>query len=86
MRSMKLIIGLMTSISTIASSAQAAGGCGPGYHRGPYDYCRPNFGPGPVIVAPYGPRVGYYYPRRGWWYGGHYWGNRYRWHGYWRYR
>ena len=37
-------------------SASAAGGCGPGFHRGPYGACRPN-GPvvvpgGPVVVAP----------------------------------
>jgi hypothetical protein len=37
------------------------GGCGPGFHRGPYGGCRPNRGeaivvvPGAVIVAP---RVG----------------------------
>jgi hypothetical protein len=29
--------------------ASAAGGCGPGFHRGPYGACRPN---GPVVVAP----------------------------------
>lgn len=29
---------------------QIAGGCGPGFHRGPYGGCRPNRGP--VIVAP----------------------------------
>jgi hypothetical protein len=28
-------------------SASAAGGCGPGFHRGPYGACRP-----PVVVAP----------------------------------
>jgi hypothetical protein len=36
-------------------SASAAGGCGPGFHRGPYGACRPN-GPvvygAPVVVAP----------------------------------
>jgi hypothetical protein len=30
-------------------SASAEGGCGPGFHRGPYGGCRPN---GPVVVAP----------------------------------
>jgi hypothetical protein len=34
--------------------ASAAGGCGPGFHRGPYGGCRPN---GPVIVAPVAPVV-----------------------------
>ena len=34
-------------------SASAAGGCGPGWHRGPYGGCRPNgvvMAPGPVVV------------------------------------
>lgn len=45
-------------------SASAAGGCGPGWHRGPYGGCQPNRGvvvvPGavvverPVVVAPVG--------------------------------
>jgi hypothetical protein len=29
--------------------ASAEGGCGPGFHRGPYGHCRPN---GPVVAAP----------------------------------
>jgi len=29
-----------------------AGGCGVGYHRGPYGGCRPNVGPGPAVVVP----------------------------------
>jgi hypothetical protein len=39
-------------------SANAEGGCGPGFHRGPYGACRPNRGPvvvvpgAPVVVAP----------------------------------
>jgi hypothetical protein len=28
-----------------------AGGCGPGYHRGPRGGCRPNMGGGPVVVC-----------------------------------
>jgi hypothetical protein len=35
-------------------SASAEGGCGPGFHRGPYGHCRPN---GPVVVAPAAPVV-----------------------------
>jgi hypothetical protein len=31
-------------------SASAEGGCGIGFHRGPYGGCRPNGGP--VVVAP----------------------------------
>jgi hypothetical protein len=38
--------------STVAGfgSANAAGGCGPGFHRGPYGGCQPNRGV--VVVAP----------------------------------
>jgi hypothetical protein len=36
-------------------SASAEGGCGPGFHRGPYGGCRPNGGP--VVVAPVAPVV-----------------------------
>jgi len=35
-------------------SASAAGGCGPGYHRGPYGGCRPN---AEVVVVPAAPVV-----------------------------
>ena len=68
---------------TVVSSAQAAGGCGPGGHRDPYGRCRPNFGPGPIVA---GPALGVFYPGRGYWDGRRYWANRYRWHGGWRYR
>jgi hypothetical protein len=39
---------------------KVAGGCGPGFHRGPYGGCQPNRGPavvvvpGAVVVAPGG--------------------------------
>ena len=36
-------------------SAGAAGGCGPGFHRGPYGGCRANGGP--VVVVPAAPIV-----------------------------
>ncbi len=43
-------------VMAAASSANAAGGCGIGWHRGPYGGCRPNGGPvapaAPVVVAP----------------------------------
>ena len=35
------------------SAANAAGGCGPGWHRGPYGGCQPNRGA--VVVAPGAP-------------------------------
>jgi hypothetical protein len=66
------------------SSANAAGGCGPDFHRGPYGGCRPNGGP--VVVGVAGPAIGIFYPGRGYWDGHRYWGHRDRWHGGWRYR
>ena len=69
-------------VLTAASTAQAAQGCGPGFHRGGYGACRPNLGPGPVV----GPAFGVFYPGRGYWDGNRYWGHRYRYGGGWRYR
>ncbi|MDP4004564.1 hypothetical protein Q8W67_13965 [Methylobacterium sp. NEAU K] len=47
-------------------AAQARDGCGPGFHRGFYGYCRPNFGPPRLVYRP-----GFYgYRRFGW----HRWG------------
>jgi len=79
----KLILAsLVASAAVMAiAPAEAAQGCGGGFHRGPYGGCRPN---GPVFVG--GARVGVFYPGRGYWYGGRYWGHRYGWHGGWRYR
>jgi hypothetical protein len=48
-----LVAGTFASFS----AANAAGGCGPGWHRGPYGGCQPNRGgvvvvnPAPVVVA-----------------------------------
>jgi hypothetical protein len=80
MKKMMLAVLAAGAALTVASTAQAAGGCGPGFHRGPYGGCRPNFGPGP------GPAIGVFYPGQGYWYGGRYWGHRYAWRGGWRYR
>lgn len=79
----RLILASLAASAALAAiaPAQAAGGCGGGFHRGPYGGCRPN---GPVFVG--GPRIGVFYPGRGYWYGGHYWGHRYGWRGGWRYR
>lgn len=45
---------LVTTAFAGISAADAAGGCGPGWHRGPYGGCGRNRGP--VVVAP-GPVV-----------------------------
>jgi hypothetical protein len=39
---------LVTTVFAGISAADAAGGCGPGFHRGPYGGCRPN---GDVVVV-----------------------------------
>ncbi|WP_291860855.1 hypothetical protein [Bradyrhizobium sp.] len=59
---------LATTVVGFAPIADAAGGCGRGYHRGPYGECRPNvvirrppvyvvrppvvYRPAPVVVVP----------------------------------
>jgi hypothetical protein len=49
---MKYLFAAVLVAGTFAgfSAANAAGGCGPGWHRGPYGGCRPNRGA--VVVAP----------------------------------
>ena len=66
-----------------APTADAAQGCGRGYHRGPAGHCRPNAGRyagGPVLV------IGRFYNGRGYWDGRRYYQHRERWHNGWRYR
>jgi hypothetical protein len=51
------LAALLLSLACI-HDASAEGGCGAGWHRGPYGGCQPNRGPvvvvpgGPVVVAP----------------------------------
>ena len=49
---MKTIFAAVLFAGAVASlsAANAAGGCGPGFHRGPYGGCVVNRGP--VVVAP----------------------------------
>ena len=49
---MKYLFAAVLVAGTFAgfSAANAAGGCGPGWHRGPYGGCQPNRGA--VVVAP----------------------------------
>jgi hypothetical protein len=81
-----LIVAALAAGAALAalSPANAAEGCGPGFHRGPYGRCHPNGGA--VVVAPRGPAVGVFYAGRGYWDGRRYWPNRYRYNGGWRYR
>ena len=47
-----LLVAFTVTISLLAAStAEARGGCGLGYHRGPYGGCRVNDGGGPAIVV-----------------------------------
>ena len=82
----KLVLAALAAGVTLfaVAPANAADGCGRGYHRGPRGACRPNNGPG-VVVAP---RlvIGNYYHGRGYWDGRRYWRERYRDHRGWRYR
>jgi hypothetical protein len=55
---MKYLFAATLVAATVAGfgSANAAGGCGPAFHRGPYGGCQPNRAvvvvPGAVVVAP----------------------------------
>jgi hypothetical protein len=52
-----LVVACALVLSFAATStAQARGGCGLGFHRGPYGGCRANEGPA-VVVAPVPGRV-----------------------------
>ena len=92
----KVLLGAVAAGMTLASvtAANASGGCGINFHRGPYGGCRPNYyagapvvvgGPG-VVVGPGVVRIGVFYPGRGYWDGRRYWAHRYAWGGGWRYR
>jgi hypothetical protein len=67
----KLIVplALASGVLLTAPAAEARDGCGLGFHRGYYGWCRPNLGYRPYAFAPAYPRFGY----RGW-------GGGYRWH------
>jgi hypothetical protein len=44
---------------TLSSNVvKIAGGCGPGFHRGPFGGCRRNYAPGTVHACPRGYHVG----------------------------
>jgi len=82
----KTIFGIVAAVAMLGMvpMANAAQGCGPGWHRGPYGRCHPNRRP--VVIVPGRLVIGTYYPGRGWWDGHRYWVHRYHWHHGWRYR
>lgn len=81
----KILIAGLCAAAALGSvtAADASGGCGPAFHRGPYGGCRPNGGP---VVAVGVPAIGVFYAGRGYWDGHRYWQHRERWHDGWRYR
>ena len=91
---MKFAIAILIGVAACAvaaSPADARGGCGVGFHRGPRGGCLEN-GTAAVVVAPQAevvvgaPAVGVFVRGRGYWDGHRYWHHRDRWHGGWRYR
>lgn len=92
-----IILGLVGAGAILAAApAAASGGCGAGFHRGPYGRCLVNRAvvvtPRPVVVAPRPvvvvppPVVGRWYPGRGYWNGHRYYWHRTRARGVWVYR
>ena len=76
------ILGIASAAAMAAMTpAQAAQGCGPGFHRVPNGRCVPNRGPAVQTWV-----VGRYYPGRGYWYQNRWYQHRTRWHNGWRYR
>ncbi|UMY16710.1 hypothetical protein MMB17_18825 [Methylobacterium organophilum] len=73
-RKLALPFALSLGLLAAASGAEARDGCGPGFHRGYYGWCRPNLGVRAYGYGPVYPRFGYHR-----WYG-------YRWHDGYRYR
>ncbi|KTS12795.1 hypothetical protein NS228_18150 [Methylobacterium indicum] len=71
-------IALVGGLLLAGSSAEARDGCGPGFHRGLYGWCRPNLVYRPYLVRPYASAPAY---RR---FGGHRWVG-YRWRSHYRY-
>ena len=81
----KIMIGAAAVGLALASvsAADAAGGCGRGFHRGPHGRCRPN----EVVAGPAALVIGTFYPGHGYWDGHRYWRHRFDdHHGGWRYR
>lgn len=81
-----LALALVTAAAlSISVPAEARGGCGPGWHRGPYGHCVRNVVAPRVGVVVSTPAIGVYISGRGYWDGHRYWRHRGRHHGHWRY-
>ncbi|GJD46707.1 MULTISPECIES: hypothetical protein [Methylobacterium] len=76
-------LALAAGLVTAGSAAEARDGCGPGFHRGFYGWCRPNLGFRPLAYGPVYRRFGHHgWGGRRWHYSYHYsWHRRFGWHG-----
>jgi hypothetical protein len=70
----------------VTSSANARGGCGEGWHRGPGGGCLRNGGADVVVAPGGGPGIGVFVAGRGYWDGHRYWARHEMWRGHWRFR
>lgn len=87
-RKLVMPAALAAGLLLAGSSAEARDGCGPGFHRNFYGWCRPNGFYRPFVVVPgYRWRYGHPYAwhRRFGWHGGYRWGGfrHAGWHGGW---
>ena len=88
-----LPVALAAGVLMAGSSAEARDGCGLGFHRTIYGWCRPNVGDRSYVYVSGYPRFGYRWHagyHYGWhrrfaWHGGHRWGGfrHAGWHGGW---
>jgi hypothetical protein len=87
-RKIILPLALAAGLLTAGSVAEARDGCGLGFHRGFYGWCRPNFGYHPYAYGPVYRGFGYRgWGRPRWHYGYRYgWHRRFGWHGGWHRR
>ena len=81
MKKLAMLTLCVAASASLAGSAFAAEGCGPGAHRNSYGHCRTDG----LAIAP-GLVIGNFYAGHGYWDGHRYWGHRERFHGNWRYR
>lgn len=91
MRVRNIAVALLAlgTVAVTASAAEARDGCGPGFHRNFYGFCRPNGFFRPIVVRPiYFGGYGWHRPhwhRVGWGGWHRHWGWHHAgWHGGWR--
>lgn len=81
-RTLVLPVALAAGVLLTGSTAEARDGCGPGFHRNVYGWCRPNLGYRPFVYVPVYPRVGYRWHYGYRWHRRFAWGGGYRWGGF----